>query len=81
MYGPELHWIGGFCMSKGTVKYFNDLTGWGIIASEDVRDDVYVHYTAINMDGFKTLREGQRVMFELAQADAGFQADKVSLEM
>ncbi|MBU8934176.1 MAG: cold shock domain-containing protein [candidate division Zixibacteria bacterium] len=67
-------------MSIGTVKYFNDLTGWGIIASDDVCDDVYVHHTAINMDGFKTLREGQRVMFELAQAGAGFRADNVSLE-
>lgn len=65
-------------MSLGTVKYFNDLTGWGIIASEDARTDVYVHYTAINMDGFRTLRQGQDVMFELTQGDIGYRADNVS---
>ncbi len=65
-------------MSKGKVKYFNDLKGWGIIASEDSRHDVYVHYTAINMDGFKTLQKGQEVLYEIAQTDNGFQARNVT---
>jgi len=66
-------------MSKGKVKYFNDLKGWGIIAAEDSRQDVYVHYTAINMDGFKTLREGQEVLYELTRTDSGLQARNVTL--
>lgn len=52
-------------MSKGTVKYFNDFKGWGIISSEDSPEDIYVHYTAINMNGFKTLQQGQEVLFDL----------------
>jgi len=68
------------CMSKGTVKYFNDLKGWGIITSDDTRNDVYVHYTAINMDGFKTLQQGQQVIFDLARIDNGFRASNVSLQ-
>ncbi len=66
-------------MSKGKVKYFNDLKGWGIISSEDEKQDVYVHYTAINMDGYKTLREGQEVLYELTKTDYGFQARNVSI--
>jgi len=66
-------------MSKGKVKYFNDLKGWGIIGAEDLKQDVYVHYTAINMEGFKTLREGQEVLYELTRTDSGFQARNVTL--
>jgi CspA family cold shock protein len=71
--------IGGWDMSKGKVKYFNDLKGWGIIAAEDSKQDVYVHYTAINMDGFKTLRKGQEVLYELTRTDSGLQARNVTL--
>ena len=66
-------------MSKGKVKYFNDLKGWGIISGEDLNQDIYVHYTAINMDGFKTLREGQEVLYELTSTDSGLQARNVTL--
>jgi len=65
-------------MSEGTVTYFNDFKGWGIISSNDLPDDVYVHYTAIKMDGFKTLEKGQKVLFELAQADNGLHALNVT---
>lgn len=65
-------------MSKGTVTYFNDFKGWGIISSNELPDDVYVHYTAINMDGFKTLVKGQKVLFEVAQADSGYRALNVT---
>jgi len=65
-------------MSKGKVKYFNDLKGWGIITSEDLQQDIYVHYTAINMDGFRTLQQGQEVLYELAQTESGLQARKVT---
>jgi len=66
-------------MSKGTVTYFNDLKGWGIIASEDTQEDVYVHYTAIKMNGFKTLKQGQEVLFDLQTAHEGLYARNVSL--
>ncbi len=61
-------------MSKGKVKYFNDLKGWGFISSDDSNDNVYVHYTAIKMDGYKTLKAGQSVIFELTDSDKGRQA-------
>ncbi|HWR82981.1 MAG TPA: cold shock domain-containing protein [Candidatus Deferrimicrobium sp.] len=66
-------------MSKGKVKYFNDLKGWGIIAPEESQEDVYVHYTAINMNGFKTLREGQEVVYEIVRTDSGPRARNVTL--
>lgn len=66
-------------MHKGTVKYFNDLKGWGFITNEGPSGDVYVHYTAIKMDGFKTLREGQQVIYDLAVSDNGPRAENVSL--
>lgn len=66
-------------MSKGRVKYFNDTKGWGFISSEDVDQDVFVHYTAIDMDGYKTLREGQEVFYELANTTEGYQASNVRL--
>ncbi|UCD62797.1 MAG: cold shock domain-containing protein [Candidatus Zixiibacteriota bacterium] len=65
-------------MSKGKVKYFNDTKGWGFIASEETDQDVYVHYTAINMDGYKTLREGQEVLYELTETGKGYQAKNVT---
>ncbi len=61
-------------MSKGKVKYFNDLKGWGFISSDDSNDNVYVHYTAIKMDGYKTLKAGQSVIFEVTDSDKGRQA-------
>lgn len=66
-------------MSKGTVKYFNDAKGWGFIVNDDDKKDIYVHYTAINMSGYKTLREGQDVSFELTLTDNGPQAQNVQV--
>ena len=66
-------------MSKGKVKYFNDLKGWGVIAGQDSSQDIYVHYSAINMDGFRTLKEGQEVLYELVSTDGGLRADNVTL--
>ncbi len=65
-------------MSKGKVKYFNDLKGWGFISSDDSNDNVYVHYTAIKMDGYKTLTAGQSVIFEVTDSDKGRQALNVT---
>lgn len=64
-------------MSKGKVRYFNDLKGWGFIACDDHDETAYVHYTAIEMDGYRTLTSGQAVLLELAQTDNGLQATKV----
>jgi CspA family cold shock protein len=66
-------------MSTGKVKYFNDLKGWGFISSEDSDDNIYVHYTAIKMEGYKTLKPGQAVLFEVTDTDKGQQAQNVML--
>ena len=57
----------------GTVKWFNDAKGYGFISREG-SDDVFVHHTAIQMDGFKTLNEEQKVEFSVEQGDKGLQA-------
>ncbi len=56
--------IGGTIMSQGTVKWFNAEKGYGFIAPDAGGDDVFVHYSAIVAEGYKRLREGQRVSFE-----------------
>src|SRR5688500_12676973 len=58
-------------MAKGTVKWFNDTKGFGFIEQEGGGEDVFVHHSAIEMDGYRSLKEGQPVEFELAQADKG----------
>jgi len=63
-------------MAQGTVKWFNADKGYGFIAVDGGRD-VFVHYSAIQSDGFRSLEEGQRVEFEIAQSDRGPQADGV----
>ena len=57
----------------GTVKWFNDAKGYGFISREG-SDDVFVHHTAIQMDGFKSLSEEQQVEFSVEQGDKGLQA-------
>ena len=52
-------------MNKGTVKWFNAEKGYGFIANEEGGDDVFVHFSAIQQEGFKTLNEGQKVTFEI----------------
>jgi len=69
--------LGGFTMKKGQVKWFNAEKGFGFI-SVPGDDDVFVHFSAINSDGFKTLEEGQEVEFEVVQGAKGPQAANVS---
>ncbi|MEN2353301.1 cold-shock protein [Limosilactobacillus fermentum] len=64
-------------MEKGTIKWFNDEKGYGFI-SREAGDDVFVHFSAIQGDGFKTLEEGQAVTFDVENGDRGLQAANVS---
>ncbi|MBQ0018087.1 MAG: cold-shock protein [Clostridiales bacterium] len=52
-------------MSNGTVKWFNNDKGYGFIANDEGGDDVFVHFSSIQIDGFKTLKEGQKVIFDI----------------
>jgi len=63
-------------MAQGAVKWFNPDKGYGFIAVDDGKD-VFVHFSAIQADGYRSLEEGQRVEFEITQSDRGAQADKV----
>ncbi|AFM22231.1 MAG TPA: cold-shock protein [Acetomicrobium flavidum] len=63
--------------TQGTVKWFNESKGYGFITA-DTGKDVFVHYSAIQQDGFKTLAEGQRVSFEIVQGTKGPQASEVT---
>jgi len=64
-------------MAQGTVKWFNESKGYGFITADEGKD-VFVHYSAIAGDGFKTLAEGQKVSFEIVNGEKGPQAASVS---
>ena len=64
-------------MAQGTVKWFNAEKGFGFIAQDSGGPDVFVHYSAIDVDGYRSLDEAQRVEFEVTQGPKGPQADAV----
>ena len=82
----ETQTIGGFgprfskgmgSMAIGTVKWFNDAKGYGFITPDDGSEDLFAHFSAIQMNGFKTLKEGQKVSFEVTQGPKGKQASNI----
>lgn len=64
-------------MQTGTVKWFNDEKGFGFVAPDDGSADLFAHFSAINMRGFKSLKEGQKVSFEVTQGTKGKQASNI----
>jgi len=71
--------FGGFkVMSKGTVKWFNNQKGYGFI-SDEKGNDVFVHYSGLNMEGFKTLEEGAQVEYDIVDGAKGPQATNVTV--
>jgi CspA family cold shock protein len=64
-------------MSTGTVKWFNDAKGYGFITPDDGGEDLFAHFSAIQMSGFKTLKEGQKVQFEVTLGPKGKQASNI----
>lgn len=68
-------------MALGTVKWFNDAKGYGFISRRDDGKDVFVHYSAINGDGFRTLQEGQAVEYEEQNGPKGLFAARVMAQV
>ena len=66
-------------MNTGKVKWFNAEKGYGFITSDEGKD-IFVHYTSINADGYRSLEEGQKVTFDVVEGDRGQQAANVSVE-
>lgn len=66
--------LGDVAKLTGTVKWFNDAKGFGFITPDNGGEDLFAHFSSIQMNGFKTLKEGQKVSFEIAQGPKGKQA-------
>mgnify|MGYP003618980997 CR=1 FL=1 len=64
-------------MQIGTVKWFNNAKGFGFIAEEGSSDDIFAHYSVIEMDGYRSLKAGQKVQFEAIHGDKGSHATKI----
>ncbi|HEX8524145.1 MAG TPA: cold-shock protein [Tepidisphaeraceae bacterium] len=64
-------------MATGKIKWFNDQKGFGFIASDHGGDDIFVHYSAVQMEGFKSLKEGQDVEYEAENSGKGLKATRV----
>lgn len=64
---------------KGTVKWFSDSKGYGFITPEEGGEDLFVHFSAVQMNGFRTLKEGQMVFFDVIEGPKGKQAANIQL--
>jgi len=67
-------------MAIGTVKWFSNAKGYGFIAPDEGGDDIFAHFSSISMDGYKSLRQGQKVEYEVTQGPKGFLASSVTLD-
>lgn len=65
-------------MHKGTVKWFNVKKGYGFIIDDETNNEIFVHFSAVSMEGFKELKDGERVEFEVIDGDKGIQASNVT---
>ncbi|MBC3953179.1 cold shock domain-containing protein CspD [Pseudomonas folii] len=68
-------------MSSGKVKWFNNAKGYGFIVEDGKTEDLFAHFSAINMDGYKTLKAGQPVNFEIIQGPKGMHAIKIKTDV
>ena len=67
-------------MSTGTVKWFSNAKGYGFILSEEGGDDIFAHFSAIEMEGYKSLKEGQKVEFDITDGPKGLQAASIKAD-
>lgn len=65
-------------MLKGVVRWFNDLKGYGFIASNELSENIFVHFPDIHSPGYRTLKKGDQVFFELERSPSGIRATKVT---
>ncbi|GAB3481381.1 cold shock domain-containing protein [Marinomonas epiphytica] len=68
-------------MHRGSVKWFNNAKGYGFIVSEDFNEDLFIHYSAINVEGYKTLKAGQTVSFNVEPGNRGLHAIDITPEV
>ncbi len=66
-------------MASGIVKWFNNSKGYGFIQSDEGQDDIFAHFSSVEMDGYKTLKRGQKVNFEVNDGPKGLQASNIQL--
>ncbi len=67
-------------MAKGTVKWFSNAKGYGFIAPDEGGDDIFAHFSSINMDGYRSLRQGQKVLYEVSQGPKGLLASGIEID-
>jgi CspA family cold shock protein len=70
---------GAGIMATGTVKWFNNAKGYGFVTPDEGEQDVFIHFSAIEMDGYKTLKEGQKIQFEINEGPKGLHAANVQM--
>ncbi|MFV8782693.1 cold shock domain-containing protein CspD [Microbulbifer sp. SA54] len=66
-------------MPTGTVKWFNNAKGYGFILADEGGEDLFAHYSAIQMEGYRTLKAGQQVNFDIIQGDKGYHAANITM--